>query len=306
MSAVPRLAPVAGIDLGGTNIRVAVHDPAGPPLPTGSAGVTSGPAPRSLEELRDVIGRLGAQSLGGVGIAIPGLVEATTCRWVPNLAYLDGVDLAAEVRAATRAAMPVAVGNDAHLALLAEARWGAAARMTDVILLAIGTGIGSAVLAGGSIVRGSRGAAASFGWACADPDDSGDAVHGWLERHASGSALDRVGARWDPPKSGTEVVGAARGGDRTAAGELARLGATLGTVLAGAVALLDPQLVLVSGGLADALDVVMPALREAMERQLPAHLRQVPVAAAHFGSGASLQGALLAARTTTTWWEVTR
>ena len=110
MSAVPRLAPVAGIDLGGTNIRVAVHDPAGPPLPTGSAGVTSGPAPRSLEELRDVIGRLGGQSLGGVGIAIPGLVEATTTeRSVESMSSSVGVRAASTSKARNRSASPSAI-----------------------------------------------------------------------------------------------------------------------------------------------------------------------------------------------------
>ena len=86
--------------------------------------------------------------------------------------------------------MRIGIGNDAQIALLAEASAGAAKGMSDAILLSIGTGIGSAVLANGSIVAGSRGGACSFGWACADMDDPGEDRSGWLERVASGRALD--------------------------------------------------------------------------------------------------------------------
>ena len=113
-----------------------------------------------------------------------------SCDWVPNLSYLDGFDLAA--------AFPdlrVGLGHDAQLALLAEVEAGAARGLSDAILLAIGTGIGSAVLAGGRIIRGSTGAACSFGWAVADLNDAGDERLGWLERNASGRALCRGNGR---------------------------------------------------------------------------------------------------------------
>ena len=111
-----------------------------------------------------------AHGVSRVGVAVPGLASGSVCGWVPNLPYLDGLDLARMFPGVT-----VALGNDAQLALLAEAALGAARGASDVILLAIGTGIGSAVLADGRIVRGRGGAAASFGWACADPSDPGDA-----------------------------------------------------------------------------------------------------------------------------------
>src|SRR6185436_5576862 len=90
----------------------------------------------------------------------------------------------------------VGIGNDAQIALLAEARAGAAKGMSDAILLSIGTGMGSAVLANGAIVAGAHGGACSFGWASADADDTGDERSGWLERVASGRALDAIAARY--------------------------------------------------------------------------------------------------------------
>src|SRR6185295_12344301 len=129
----------------------------------------------------------------------------TVARWVPNLPFLDGVDIAGLVPAQT-----VAVANDAHLALVAEATRGAAKDLNDVVLLSIGTGIGSAVLVDGRIVRGAHGGACSFGWASADVTDAGDERHGWLERHASGRALDAAG---EAALDGQSLVARARQGD---------------------------------------------------------------------------------------------
>ena len=74
-----------------------------------------------------------------------------------------------------------------------------------------------------------------------------------------------------------------------------RVGTTLGTALAGAVALLDPGLVIISGGLADAVDVLAPSLRAALTRQLPPHLRDIEVVGGALGPSAGLIGALVAA-----------
>ena len=163
-------------------------------------------------------------------------------------------------------------------------------------MLAIGTGIGSAVLSDGRIVRGSHGAAASFGWACADVADPGDDRHGWLERHAAGPVLDAAGAAMTPPVDGRGLVAAAIAGDDAARAAIDRVGTTLGTALAGAVALLDPGLVIISGGLADAVDALAPSLRAALLRQLPAHLRDIEVVGGALGPSAGLIGALVAAR----------
>jgi glucokinase len=234
----------------------------------------------------------------GMAIAVPGLIAGSLCRWVPNLPYLDGVDLAQV------AAHVVAVGNDAHFSLLAEATEGAAFERSDALLLAIGTGVGSAVLTGGRIVRGSHGAAASFGWACADVDDLGDDRHGWLERHAAGPVLDASGAAMSPPVDGRGLVARAVAGDAAAMGTVDRIGTALGVTLAGAVALLDPGVVIISGGLADAVDPLSPSLHRALRRHLPAHLRDVEVVSGALGSSAGLVGALAAARRGPDWWRV--
>jgi predicted NBD/HSP70 family sugar kinase len=295
---------VIGVDLGGTRLRAGV---APAELPAPLAGnvtrlVDRGSPPRlaELAAALDAVLVAGAAfgAVAGMAIAVPGLVDATTCRWVPNLPYLDGVDLA------TITAHVAAAGNDAHFALLAEAIEGAATGRDDALLLAIGTGIGSAVLSSGRIVRGAYGAAASFGWACGDVEDAGNDHHGWLERHAAGPVLDAAGAAMDPPRDGPGVVAAAVAGDARARAEVDRVGIALGTALAGAVALLDPGLVILSGGLAAATEALAPALHSVLARQLPPHLRGVEVVAGRLGPAAGMIGALHAARRGEGWAEV--
>ena len=155
------MTAVLAIDLGGTNLRAAVY--------TGDLSalrlLTHETAPIDRAAFADRLAALRAQAgdIEAIGFAVPGLVEGTTCRWIPNLPYLDGLDMQTLFPG-----IRIGIGNDAQIALLAEASAGAAKGMSDAILLSIGTGIGSAVLANGSIVAGSRGGACSFGWACAD------------------------------------------------------------------------------------------------------------------------------------------
>jgi glucokinase len=279
------------VDLGGTRLRAALLE-----APCKTELLRDWPAPVDLETFRRRVGDLiDAHGVSRIGVAVPGLASGSVCRWAPNLPYLDGLDLGRLFSGVT-----VALGNDAQLALLAEAALGAARNASDVILLAIGTGIGSAVLADGRIVHGPSGAAASFGWACADPTDVGDHVLGWLERNASGTALDAIARRagWtDAPA----LIAAARTGERAGLQALDKPCAALGAAIAGAVALLGSQWVIVSGGVAEGIDALAPLILPVLRRHLPPHLRDVTLAAAQFGARASLVGAGLAAHGHPLW-----
>jgi predicted NBD/HSP70 family sugar kinase len=287
------MTKVLAVDLGGTNMRAALY--------TGDLSTLTmlgqGAAPTDLATFTGRLAALRAEAgdIEAVGFAVPGLVQGTTCRWIPNLPYLDGLDM--------RALLPglsVGVGNDAQIALLAEAGAGAAKGMSHAILLAIGTGIGSAVLANGNIVAGSHGGACSFGWACADMNDPGEDRSGWLERVASGRALDLL-AQGLSMASGADLIAAARAGDRAARTALERPARQLGIALAGAVALLDPEAILISGGISDALDVLGPSILGAMRRQLPAHLKGIEIRPGAFGARAGVVGAALAGAAGAEW-----
>ncbi|TIR26360.1 MAG: ROK family protein [Mesorhizobium sp.] len=286
---------VLAIDLGGTNLRAALH--------TGDvvalAPQVREPAPSTPDAFAARVRALAvAGEAKALGLAVPGLTEGSVCRWIPNLPWLDGVDIQAlfpDLR--------VAIGNDAQVALLAEAAEGAAKGVSDAILLAIGTGIGSAVLANGRIVAGAHGGACSFGWACADAEDQGDERSGWLERVASGRALDALASEVGLANGG-ELIAAARAGQPAALAVVEETARRLGVALAGAVGLLDPGVILVSGGLADALDVIAPPLLGALRRQVPPHLRGIELMPGKFGSRAGLVGAALAGQAGSGWRQI--
>jgi glucokinase len=282
---------VLAIDLGGTNMRAA------PVGPNGLPGATEqGPTPTSREAfLSRLAGLIERHRATRLGLGIPGLAQGSVLSWVPNLGFLDGLDLAA-----TFPGLAVALGNDAQLALLAEANAGAARGRRDAILLSIGTGLGSAVLAGGRIVRGGRGAACSFGWACADAADPGHPRNGWLERHASGTALDAAARSVGLP-DGPALIAAARRGEAAAHAALERPMHLLGTALTGAVGLLDPEVIVVAGGVAADVDLLAPMIRAALDRQLPPHLRGIAITAGAFGPRAGLIGAAIAGRQGPQW-----
>lgn len=284
---------ILAIDLGGTRYRAGLATTANP-AEVEPVGVWPAPMTRGtfLEMVRSQLGEAGATRLG---IGVPGLATGTACRWVPNLPYLDGLDLAEALPGVT-----IGLGNDAQLALLAEVRAGAAKGLTDAILLAIGTGIGSAVLAGGRIVAGAGGGACSFGWAVAGLDDKGDDRSGWLERQASGRALDEA-AKAIGLSGGTALVNAARQGEKVARNALEAPMTALGMALAGAVGLLAPQAIILAGGVAASLDVLEPMIGEPMRRQMPPHLRSIGIRAGQFGPGAGLAGAAFAGAAGADW-----
>lgn len=277
---------ILAIDLGGTRFRAGLAASA---APAEVQSIGEWPAPAGRDEFLAMVGaHLAAQGATRLGLGIPGLAQGTTCRWVPNLPYLDGLDLSAQW-----SGVAVGLGNDAQLALLAEVTAGAAKGLDDAILLAIGTGIGSAVLAGGRVVAGQGGGACSFGWAAADVSDVGEDRSGWLERQASGRALDGV-ARGIGLADGAALVDAARAGEARAIAALAAPMRALGTALAGAVALLDPAAIILAGGVAASLDVLAPLVLAPLRRHLPPHLRGIDLRAGQFGPRAGLIGAAVA------------
>ena len=277
---------VVAVDLGGTRIRIGIaprDDPASVQL------LGEWPAPADREAfLSRLLAEIAQRGVTRLGIGVPGLAEGTTCRWVPNLSYLDGFDLAASFPS-----VEIALGNDAQLTLLGEASAGAAADLSDAILVAIGTGIGSAVLADGRIVAGSHGGACSFGWAAADLADFGGDTSGWLERHSSGRALDHIAATMGLPDA-SALIARTKTGDRATTAALASPMRALGVALAGAVALLDPDAIVIGGGLAASFDAIAPLIRAPLIERLPPHMRGVELRAARFGARAGLVGAAFA------------
>lgn len=270
-----------GVDVGGTSLRVSPR----------RGEVSAGRTPDSYDGLLDAIAALAPPGpWQRVAVGLPGATGAAVPRWVPALPFLDGRPLAADLAARLDAAS-VTLANDAQLALLAEARGGAARGARDAVLVSVGTGIGGAIMLGGRIVRGANGTAGSFGWLPSAGVEA-DADHGPLERAASGTALDRLAG---PGRTGRHLVAAARAGEESARAALHTWASALGTGIAALAAILDPGVVVLSGGLCEAFDAYAEPLRAALRRAGSPDARAVPVVPAVLGIHAGVTGALLAA-----------
>lgn len=307
-----------GIDIGGTKVAGGVVDPAGRVLaqtrgdtPAHDVVLTRGVIVDTVRELA------AAHPVTAVGIGAAGWIDAgrDVVRFAPHLAWRDE-PLRDEVSAAVD--LPVVVENDANAAAWAEFTFGAGAGAhRSMLLITVGTGIGGGLVLDGRLVRGAHGYAGEPGHQVAVPDGVACSCgrRGCLEQYASGSALvryARAGAVEDPAAAaglielagdpelitGAQVTTAARAGDKVARFAFDQVGWWLGTALADLVQVLDPQLIVVGGGVADAGDLLLSPTRDAYRQALGrrGELPAAPVRAARLGSIAGVVGAADLAR----------
>lgn len=280
-----------GIDVGGTSLRV---------MSSRTDGHRTTPCivatPESYEQFLDVVAELVAGSVCGrpqrACCGLPGSSAHGTADFVPALPWLTGRPVARDL--SVRLGCAVTLGFDGHLTLLAEAREGAVRGHSSAVLVAVGTGIGGALMVDGRIWRGRRGTAGSWGW-LSFPGSRDDPAHGAFELVASGGALSRAASALDPTWDGRDLVVAARLGEPRAAAALQNYSERLGRGLAAIASIVDPEIVVVGGGLSEAMDVLGPLLEPRIAKFASPNGRRVPVVAAQLGSIAGVIGAVHAA-----------
>jgi len=308
-----------GVDIGGTKVLGGVVDQDGQVLASIRRDTPADDVAKTRELIVEVVVELAAgHRIEAVGIGAAGWIDASrsTVLFAPNLAWRDE-PLRDHVAGAV--GLPVVVENDANVAAWAEFRYGAASQADDsMVLLTIGTGIGGGIVLGGELVRGANGIAAELGHMLAQPGGRrcGCGRLGCLEQYASGSALVRfaqAGARQDPARAGAlldlaggdpeAIVGpmvteAARVGDPVACEAFAEIGHWLGLGLGDLVQVLDPQVLVVGGGVIDAGELLLGPARSSYIDCLGERGR-LPVAqvrAAEMGNIAGVVGAADLAR----------
>jgi len=249
--------------------------------------------------------------VAAIGLGAAGLVSRPEGRlvWGPNVV---GRDIPFKDLLEAQFGLPTMVDNDANLAALGEYRLGAAQGHQCVLLVTLGTGIGGGVVIGGTIYRG-RSFAGEVGHMVIDVGGPRCTCgqRGCWETFASGRRLDQIArdvAAADPagptarlagngPASGIHLTEAAIQGDPQAAQAVAEMGAWLGIGLASLVAVLDPDVIVVGGGVARAGDILFRPARESITAALEGStFRQpTPLVAASLGEDAGIVGAALAA-----------
>ncbi len=270
-----------GVDVGGTKILAVVVDPDEPSTVLAEART---PTPGSRADLVAAIADLVVSLCGdaavapvAIGIGFPGLVARDGTVLVAP--HLDAAGLELEARVSAATGLPTFADNDVNCHARAEQRAGAARGHDEVLVLALGTGIGGGVVSSGRLVRGGSGFAGEPGHMVVSPGGVPCPCgrRGCWERYASGSALTRlareaadagrirsvvVRAGGEPGCVRGEHVGdAAREGDVGALEVVAELAGWLGLGLTNLVNLLDPGLVVLGGGLAEMADLFLARVR---------------------------------------------
>ena len=294
-----------GVDIGGTKILTAIVDETGSILEQVTVATPDSAElvqTAVVQSARTLLTRHEAHYLG---VAAAGLVEHATgrVRFAPHISWREEPlrdNLAHALRA--DGINSVTLDNDANAALWAEWRFGAARGREQVLLVTVGTGIGGAVMSTGQIMRGSNGMAGEFGHIqyvpAGRPCQCG--LRGCWEQYASGRALSMQMQMQDGGRvlAGEAVMRAAHDGDREAQRAFSQVGQALGLGLADLIAALDPELILIGGGVSMADELLLGPTRSAASSRLVGrgHRRLADIAVAALGPAAGVIGAADLAR----------
>jgi glucokinase len=282
-----------GVDVGGTKVASGLVDDAGQVIARERREVTRHDPESVADAIAEMVQALtdvaaaGGGTIDGLGVGLPGFVSADRhmAFLVPNLGWRD---VPFKSLLEDRVHLPVLIDNDANVATWAEYRFGAGRGFHHIVMITVGTGIGGGLVVNDHLVRGGAGMAAEVGHLNLIPDGRpcGCGRNGCWEQYGSGSALvryarDHASSRRDAARimlalgdgtpegiAGHHVTSAAAQGDPVAIAAFTELGERLGQGLVDLVAILDPQAIIVGGGVSEAggllLDPLTASLRSGL------------------------------------------
>lgn len=285
-----RFALVA--DLGGTKIAAARVEDTGrithrlrcPTPPAGGEAV--------IDAIAHLLRQLPGKGAYAVGVDVPGLAHPSGVVWAPNIPGWTRMPVGRML--SERMQLPVVVDSDRNAFVTGEVWQGSARGCRDVVYLMIGTGIGAGIISGGRLVRGHGELAGCAGWmAVRDRFVGGYESVGCLEFHAAGPGIARAAGRLlGHPATAREVVELARAGDARAIEVLAGAGHYLGLALANLVDILNPQMIVIGGGVAAAGNLLLePARRTLRQWAQPLAVKQVRITRSRLGDRSGVLGA---------------
>ncbi len=309
--------PVLAVDLGGTKLALAVVSPEGKLLagiqePTCQDGPEAG-IEQIVRMARTLLNTPAIPPLkvDGVGVGIPAVLERETdfVIWGPNLNGWRDVALRPVLETALD--LPVCVEYDGHTAVLGEYWLGAGKGFHSVVDVIIGTGIGGGLILEDRLVRGFNRLAGAAGWfvLSGDPKLRDDRAHsvGFWEAMAAGPSLalqaqtdlalhpDSRLAQLTNPITAVDIFTAAEQGDEFATQLLDRLAGWLGLGIANIVSLVNPEVVILGGGVGSQCERLLPSIQEIVQRWAqPISARDVHVKISPLGGQAGLFGAAYA------------
>ena len=304
---------IFAVDLGGTHLRAATVDCSGQIHFRAKQHTPQGTNPKDIvdavvhavHEYRAVLGDE-PDPLKAVSMVVPGTVnvEQGTVVKAPNLPCLDGFPLAAAITSSLQ--LPAILENDANAAAVGELWQGAAQGCRTIICVTLGTGVGGGIILDGELWRGVDGAAAEIGHMCVDPFGGVACTcgsRGCLEVFASATAIVRMTREASPRYpdsvlhasahlSAQKIFEAGLQGDELALEIFRRMGVYLGIGLANLINILNPEMIVIGGGVVNGWNLFEKhMLHEVEERAFPLLAARVKIVRAKCGDDAGLLGA---------------
>jgi glucokinase len=299
-----------GVDLGGTQVRVALVDLKGAVLNRSATSTDAAGGPRAVvQQIRQLVVEatrgIEPSTLAGVGVCAPGPLdsEAGVVLGIPTLPGWVDIPIVEWLREAL--ALPVTLENDGVAAAIGEWRFGAGRGLRDFVYVTVSTGIGGGVIADGHVLRGRRRLAAHLGHMTILPQ--GEVClcgnRGCWEAQASGTALgdlarklaaDTPGSalfRHGPSVNARHVMEAAREGDELGLRLVAQEAELLGIGIVNLLHLFSPDAVVVGGGVSSGFDLLRSGIERHVARCALPPFRDVPVVAAELGQNSGVVGA---------------
>src|SRR5260370_14155500 len=274
-----------GVDLGGTNLRIAAVDEQGGLVEKVTLGTrVSLGRDRVIDDMCDAIQRMSEKfkdtaQLLGRGIGVPGIIDMQTgmLRESPNLPGWHNYPVRNEIE--RRLGTPVILENDGNAAALGEKGLGAASHVDDMCMITLGTGVGGGIVMGGRIWHGMTGMAGELGHINVEPEGvpCGCGSHGCIEQYASATAIKRMAVEAiangkapelarvmheNPEFSAKVVFQMALQGDDAARHIFRSVGRSLGLLLGDLINIFNFPMYVIGGGVASAWEAFSPSMFE--------------------------------------------
>lgn len=305
-----------GIDVGGTNVKIALVDDKGSILysnsvPTRAEMGYEYTVNNIKQAIRDLMSETKVTNIEGIGFDFPGQIDYKNgiVRLAPNIPGWVNIPIAKIIEDEFK--IPTRIDNDVHCAALGELNFGAGKGCENFICMTVGTGIGSGIVINGKLVRGASNAAGELGHIKLQMHEGplcGCGDHGCLEAFASGPSIVAIAeeyilggksTKFRELASGGEitpfvVAEAAKQGDPVARRIFARIGEYIGFGLSSVVNLLNPEKIIIGGGVADAGDILLDPIKETIKkRAMVVAGSAVEIVPAKLGNTAGVIGASL-------------
>lgn len=302
-----------GLDVGGTRIAAGLVERKGRIVREAKLATPKEAGPFAIVDaivgvVAEVTQGIHPSEIAGVGIGLPAQIDFTrqSVEYCTNLP-LGGIDMRGLVM--SRLKFPVTIDNDGHTAALGESRFGAAKGLKDFVMVTLGTGVGGGVFIAGKLHRGSRGFGGEIGHMVIDVDGPACPCggKGHLESFAArpaiirdareaaetyrGSSITRLAGGSEEDITAETVIEAANAGDEAAMDVMGHVGDMLGEGLVGLVNVLNPQAIVVGGGIGESCPMVSERAAARISAEALAGRRDIRVLIAELGNDAGVVGA---------------